>query len=95
MKLYVCWTTRGSDLHPCAHAYRALVAAGYDPTVETVKGTGRLPRMFDVIAKTSGRAKVEALTGDIRVPALELDDQSGIAGSEKIIAWAKANPKQE
>jgi hypothetical protein len=54
-----------------------------------VKGTGRLPRMFDVVTKTAGRAKVEALTGDIKVPALELDDKSGIAGSEKIIAWSK------
>ncbi len=89
MKLYVCHTTNGPDFHPCAKAYRALLKAGYKPEVHIVRGTGRLPRAFDLVTKTHGRSKVEKLTGDIKVPALELDDGIGIAGSRKIIAWTK------
>jgi glutaredoxin len=92
MKLYVCHTTKGPDLHPCAKAYRALEGAGHKPEVVVVRGTGRLPRQFDPITKTDGRAKVEALTGDIKVPALDTDDGEGIGGCQNIIDWAKAHP---
>ncbi len=88
MKLYVCHSTKGPDFHPCAKAYRALLKAGFHPDVHIIRGTGRLPRAFDRITKTPGRDKVEKLTGEIKVPALELDDGTGIAGSRKIIAWA-------
>lgn len=91
VKLYVCRTTSGPDLHPCAKAYRALIIAGYEPEVEIVKGTGRLPRVFDPITRTAGRAKVEKLTGDIRVPALEIEDGSGIAGCQLIIDWSQSD----
>ena len=89
MKLYVCHTTKGADIHPCAKVYRALLASGYKPEIEIVRGTGRLPRIFDPVTKTKGRAKVEKLTGAIKVPALELDDGRGIAGCQNIIDWCK------
>ena len=89
MKLYVCHSTKGPDFHPCAKAYRALLNAGYQPDIQVVRGTGRLPRTFDIVAKTPGRDEVEKLTGHIKVPALEFDDGTGIAGSRKIIAWAE------
>ena len=90
MKLYVCHTTKGSDIHPCAKAYRSLVSNGYNPEIIVVRGTGRLLRLFDPIARTSGRAKVEALTGAITVPALELDSGKGISGCQNIISWSRS-----
>ncbi len=91
MKLYVCHTPKGPDIHPCAKAYRALIRNGYSPKVIIVRGTGRLPRFFDVITRTAGRKKVEELTGNIKVPALELDNSTGIAGCQNIIKWCNCN----
>lgn len=93
MKLYVCHTIKGPDIHPCAKAYRALTAHGYDPVIELVSGSARLPRIFDFIAKTKGRHKVERLTGETRVPALEFDNGKAIAGSTNISKWCEQSVK--
>lgn len=94
MKLYVCHSTNGPDFHPCAKAFRALLKAGCQPEIQIVRGTGRLPRAFDAVTKTTGRQDVEKLTGGIKVPVLELDDGSAIAGSRKIIAWSQSRPSK-
>ena len=36
--------------------------------------------------------RVKDLTGQIWVPVLETDDGEVVQGSDKIVAWAKANP---
>ena len=41
---------------------------------------------------TKGRREVKKLTGNYWVPVLVTDDDTVIQGSDKIIAWAKANP---
>jgi hypothetical protein len=90
MKLYVCWGLFRSPRpggHPCRNAHEALTEAGWRPDVEKVYGWGLLG---DSLNPT--RAKVRNLTGKNWVPVLELDDGTGIGGSDKIIAWAKANP---
>jgi len=89
MKVYVCYGTwqKGPRPHPCGLALQALRDAGYDPEVEKVYGLGPLPEFLN-----PKRKPVRELTGQQWVPAVELDDGSGIAGSKEIIAWAKANP---
>ena len=93
MKLYVCWGTFHSPRpggHPCGNAFRALEAAGHDPEVIKSYGWAVLPdKPFN---NTTGRNRAKELTGSATVPVLELDDGSAVGGSEKIIAWAKANP---
>jgi hypothetical protein len=93
MKLYVCWgtftTAPRPGGHPCGNAYRALTDAGHDPEVERTYGYGALPEFMN---PTRGRRKVKELTGEMWVPVLVTDEDEVIAGSKKIIAWAKANP---
>lgn len=89
MKIYVCYGTwtKGPRPHPCGLATQALREAGYDPEVKKVYGLGPLPEFMN-----PGRKPVRELTGQQWVPAVELDDGTGISGSEKIIAWAKEHP---
>ena len=92
MKLYVCWGTfRHAPRpggHPCGNAYHALRDAGWDPEVERTYGWGVLGN-----ALNPTRKPVRDLTGQIWVPVLVTDDDQVIEGSDKIVAWAKANPK--
>jgi glutaredoxin 2 len=41
---------------------------------------------------SSGRREVRKLTGKNWVPLLVTDDGEAIAGSQKIVDWAKAHP---
>ncbi|HET8950030.1 MAG TPA: hypothetical protein VFN44_05955, partial [Solirubrobacteraceae bacterium] len=43
-------------------------------------------------SRARDRAEIERLSGQRSVPILVLDDESVIAGSGKIAAWARANP---
>ena len=93
MKLYVCWGTFHSPRpggHPCRNAYEALREAGHDPEVVKAYGLTVLP---DAIANRSwGRQEAKRRTGRPTVPVLILDDDTTIADSKNIVAWAKANP---
>lgn len=92
MKLYVCWTKRQIPEpggHPCANAYIALREAGHDPDVERAYGWKLLP---DALNFTPGRRAVKRLTGRVDVPVLVLDDGDFVAGSKRIVEWARANP---
>lgn len=90
MKLYVCWGTFQTPRpggHPCANAHRALQEAGHDPEVEKVYGYAPLPDFLN-----PRRAKIRELTGNNWVPLLVADDGELVQGSDKIAAWAAANP---
>jgi hypothetical protein len=93
MKLYVCYGTwkpaPRPGGHPCGRAHDALVAAGHHPEVIKSYGLGILPSVFN---QTAGRKRAKELTGSEMVPVLELADGTAIGGSEKIEAWARANP---
>jgi hypothetical protein len=92
MKLYVCYGLFGSPRpggHPCKNAHDALVEAGHHPEVVKSYGLVVLP---DFLNQTKGRKRAKELTGKNWVPALELDDGTGIGGSENIIAWAREHP---
>ena len=87
MKLYVCYGTFGSARgHPCASAYEALADAGHEPEVVRTYGCYGTDRLF------SRRRRVKRMTGNYKVPTLELDDGTVIDDSSNIVAWAGANP---
>jgi hypothetical protein len=92
MKLYVCYGLFRSPRpggHPCRNAHEALAAAGHHPEIVKSYGLGMLP---DVFNQTPGRRRAKELTGTSWVPVLELDDGTAVGGSDKIAAWARANP---
>ncbi len=92
MKLYICWGTFKTPRpggHPCANAHHALKDAGHDPELVLSYGFAPLPGIFN---HTSGRRRVEELTGNRWVPTLLLDDGTVIDGSHEIMDWARANP---
>jgi len=93
MKLYVCYGTFTKTPrpggHPCGNANEALREAGHRPQIVKSYGLGLLP---DVFNRTRGRREVKELTGQSLVPVLKTDDGKVIHGSQKIVAWAKANP---
>jgi hypothetical protein len=94
MKLYVCYGTwtAGKPLHahPCGEANAALGRAGHQPEVILSYGLGPLPGVINGL--TRGRREVKEMTGSYWLPVLVLDDGTVIQSSQKIIAWAKANP---
>jgi hypothetical protein len=91
MKLYVCWGTFNTPRpggHPCHNAYEAVKEAGWEPEVQRTYGWAALPT-----AMNPGRKPVRELTGNTWVPVLVTDEDEVVQGSDKIVAWAKANPK--
>jgi hypothetical protein len=93
MKLYVCWgtfpTLRPPHGHPCRNAYKALRKAGYDPDVERVFGLSLGPVRW---TGTSGRKKIEELSGQSQVPVLVTEEGEVIHDSKRIEEWAEAHP---
>jgi glutathione S-transferase-like protein len=86
MRLYVCYGTfGGAERHPCAKAHEALHAAGYSPELVRTYGCYGTDPLFP------GRRTVKRLTGNYKVPTLELDDGTVVDGSDNIVAWAEAN----
>jgi len=88
MRLYICWSTNGSDHHDCHNAHQALVDAGYSPEVVKARGQEHLPKFLQFTV----RREVHALTGSYFVPVLVVDDATVINKPDEIVAWAKANP---
>jgi hypothetical protein len=79
----------GPLAHPCGKAGKALADAGHDYELRTVKGGSFMPWTWP--ARARDRAEIERLSGGRSVPILVLDDESVIAGSGRIVAWAKAS----
>ncbi|MGA7435801.1 MAG: hypothetical protein WBW44_09305 [Solirubrobacterales bacterium] len=92
MKLYVCWTEKELNLpgrdHPCAQAFDALAAVGYEPEVIRARSFGGLPDFL----QPKARQLVKEKTGSSWVPALETDGGEWISGNAEIQAWAENNP---
>ena len=93
MKLYVCWGTMPTPRpggHPCRNAAHALDEAGHTFETERAYGWTVLPdKPFN---QSAGRQEALRRTGSSTVPILILDDDTTVAGSKEIVAWAKANP---
>jgi hypothetical protein len=91
MKLYVCWGTFQTPRpggHPCHNAYEALTEAGWKPELLKTYGWAALGT-----AMNPTRKPVRDLTGQNWVPVLLTDEDEVVQGSDKIVDWAKANPK--
>ena len=88
MKLYICWSTNGSDHHDCAKVHKALIAAGHNPQIQKAKGQEHLPKFL----QGKVRREVFALTGSYFVPVLVLDDGTAMNKPDDVVAWAKSHP---
>src|ERR1700730_18472257 len=85
-KLYVCHIDDGGPPpHACRRAQRALRQHGHD--FEKIVYAKGIP--FGLFTK-GRRPELKALSGQEKLPVLELPDGSFINGSAEIIAWAKA-----
>jgi glutathione S-transferase len=86
-KLHVCSFDRaGPGLHACRRADDALRNAGIDHE-RAVFDTNRPLGLF-----TSGsRPALKAMSGQEKLPVLELPDGTTVNGSGAIIAWASAH----
>ena len=85
--LHVCHIDQaGPGLHPCRRAEDALAAAGIDHD-KAVFAKNRPMGLF-----TAGkRPELKAMSGQEKLPVLELPDTTTVNGGAAIIAWAKAN----
>lgn len=85
--LHVCHLDqRGPKFHPCRRAEEALVAAGVDHD-KVVFGKNKPLGLF-----TSGtRPELKAMSGQEKLPVLELPDGSTVNGSGAIVEWAEEN----
>jgi predicted enzyme related to lactoylglutathione lyase len=87
LTLYVCHIDdRGPRPHACRRAHEALREAGHQYE-KVIFDRGHYFGLF-----TKGRRpKLKELSGQEKLPVLQLRDGSTIAGSATIVAWAKAN----
>jgi predicted enzyme related to lactoylglutathione lyase len=86
--LYVCHLDDGSfRVHACRRAHEALRAAGHDYE-KVIFGRGRPFGLF-----TKGRRpRLKEMSGQEKLPVLQLADGTTIAGSSNIVAWAGSHP---
>ncbi len=91
LTLLVCHIDDGGPPpHACKRAQRALRAAGHD--FDKVIAARGIP--FGLF--TSGRRpELKQLSGQEKLPVLQLADGSTINGSAKIIAWARTHAPAE
>ena len=85
--LHVCHIDQGGPrFHPCRRAEDALAEAGVDHD-RVVFGKNKPMGLF-----TAGkRPELKVMSGQEKLPVLELPDATTVNGSSAIIAWAKAN----
>ena len=73
--------------HACKRAQNALREHGHDFD-KMIAGHGHLFGLFT----TGRRPEMKALSGQEKLPIMQLADGTVISGSKNIIAWANANP---
>lgn len=91
MKLYICWSTDGSDHHDCHKVHEALTTAGYKPEMVKARGQEHLPKFL----QGKHRREVFKLTGSYFVPVLILDDGTVMNKPDEVVAWAKSHPNKK
>jgi hypothetical protein len=85
LTLYVCHIDDGGPPpHACKRAQRALRDEGHQFD-KVVAGRGRLFGLFT----TGRRPELKALSGQEKLPVLQLPDGTTVNGSANIIAWAR------
>jgi glutaredoxin 3 len=85
--LHVCHIDRGGPkAHPCRKVHESLDELGY--SYETNVFDKNRPMGWFTKGK---RPDLKEMTGQEKLPVLELDDGTMIPDSKKIIEWAKQN----
>jgi predicted enzyme related to lactoylglutathione lyase len=86
--LYVCHIDDGGPKpHACRRAHEALREGGHDyESVVFAKG-----HRFGLFT-TGRRPKLKEISGQEKLPVLQLPDGTTIAGSGAIVAWARSHP---
>jgi hypothetical protein len=88
LTLLVCHIDEGGPPpHACKRAQRALRVAGHDFD-KVIAGRGRPFGLFT----TGRRPELKRLSGQEKLPVLQLPDGSTVNGMANIIAWAKSHP---
>jgi hypothetical protein len=88
LTLLVCHIDDGGPPpHACKRAQRALRAAGHDFD-KVIAGRGRPFGLFT----TGRRPELKRLSGQEKLPVLQLPDGSTVNGMANIVAWAKSHP---
>ena len=91
MILYTCGLEkRQASWHPCGRAAKALDRAGYEYEIKELPGYRLMPWTWRQRRKT--REEVRALSGQINLPVLALNEGNVVAGSGNIVEWANAHP---
>ncbi len=86
--LYVCSLDHGGPFfHPCRRVIDALDANGHD--YEKVVFDRNRP--FGLFT-TGRRPRLKQMTGQEKLPVLEVSDGEFVVGSGAIIAWARDTP---
>jgi glutathione S-transferase len=87
LTLYVCHIDEGGPKpHACRRVQEALRAEGHD-FEKVVFGKG-IP--FGLFTK-GRRPELKAMSGQEKLPVLQLPGGETVNGSSSIVAWAKAN----
>jgi glutathione S-transferase len=87
LTLYVCHIDDGGPPpHACKRAQRALRTAGHEFD-KVVYGIGIPFGLFT----TGRRPRLKEMSGQEKLPVLQLPDGGTVSGSANIIAWAKRN----
>jgi glutathione S-transferase len=87
LTLYTCSVDRGGlPLHACRRCHGALEGAGHRYETRVFDKN----RPFGLFTKGK-RPELKRMTGQEKLPVLELSDGSFVIGSGDIIAWAKEN----
>ncbi len=87
LTLLVCHIDDGGPPpHACKRTQRALRAAGHDFD-KVIAGRGIPFGLFT----TGRRPQLKQLSGQEKLPVLQLPDGTIVNGSAKIIAWARDN----
>jgi hypothetical protein len=86
LRLYVCHIDAGGPRpHACRRAQEALRDSGHD-FEKIVFGKGRPFGLFT----TGRRPELKAISGQEKLPVLQLPDCSTVNGGSRIVAWAKS-----
>jgi glutathione S-transferase len=87
LTLYVCHIDEGGPpVHPCRMAHHALRKAGHQYRTEVFDRN----RPFGFFTKGK-RPELRKLSGQEKLPVLQLPDGSTVNGSGDIIRWAREN----
>jgi glutaredoxin len=90
--LYTCGQKKSHARvgHACGRAAKALDEAGYEYEIRDLPGYRLAPWTWG--ERRRGRAEIEAMTGQIGLPVLVLDEGKTVVGSGDIVRWASSHP---